>query len=361
MDTKNTAAAIDRGTYLQRRGLRSSGFTLVELLVVIAIIGILVALLLPAVQAARESARRTQCVNNLKQLGLASLNFESTMGQFPTYGLALNGYGAGVAGPNGEPNVKSKVSIENLSWTYQILPYIEETSLHDLRPQTGMNSDILEKPVPAFTCPTRGVRIIVDTIGDVAFYGDYASFAMDHYFANRIRNSSDVDVTVPLIDPVRGASFQADDIGKHISRGVIGRGGWLQASQSPDKLVRYSKVNQAKIIDGTSKTMMFGEKAIPSFLYTSPDNPTEVAGMYAGGFATVRLGRGGPFPDSIQESDLSYKKFSHNQSFGSAHTGFFNCVYSDGSVRSISFDIDAAPYYAILDRADELVIDLSQL
>lgn len=354
------SGAANRDVPAPRRGHRAVGFTLVELLVVIAIIGILVALLLPAVQAAREAARRSQCINNLKQLGLASLNFESTNGHYPTYGLALNGYGAGVAGPNGEPNVTSKAKIENLSWTYQILPFIEETSLQDLRAQTGMVGELLEKPVAALTCPTRGTRIIINNVGDVAFYGDYASFAMDHYFANRIRSSSDADVTVPLIDPVRGSDSQADDIGKQISRGVIGRGGYLRASQSADKLVRYTKVTQAKVIDGTSKTMMFGEKAIPAFLYTSPENPTEVAGTYAGGFSTVRLGRGGPYPDSIQEFDPNYKKFSHNQSFGSAHTGFFNSVYSDGSVRSINFDIEPLPYYVILDRADELVVDTNQ-
>lgn len=357
MNIKCTSVATDCGEPVESRGLRSAGFTLVELLVVIAIIGVLVALLLPAVQSAREAARRSQCTNNLKQIGLASLNFESTNGQFPTTGLALNGYGAGVAGPNGQPNVASKARIENLSWTYQILPFIEETSLFDLRSQTGMVADLLEEPISAYTCPTRGTRIIVDIVGDVAFYGDYASFAMDHYFGNRIRSSSGVDVTVPLMDPVRGAAHQAKDIGKLLSRGVIGRGGWLQASSAPEKLVRYTKVDQAKVVDGTSKTMMFGEKSIPMFLYTSPENPTEVAGVFAGGFSTVRLGRGGPFPDSIQEGDPTYQKFSHNQSFGSAHTNIFNCVYADGSVRSIAFDIEPLPYYAILDRADGLVID----
>ena len=71
----------------QNRDVRR-GFTLVELLVVIAIIGVLVALLLPAVQAAREAGRRTQCRNNLKNIGLAVLNFENSQGQFPTGGVS---------------------------------------------------------------------------------------------------------------------------------------------------------------------------------------------------------------------------------------------------------------------------------
>lgn len=347
--------------YASRCRRCAAGFTLVELLVVIAIIGILVALLLPAVQAARESARRSQCINNLKQLGLASLNFESTRKHFPTYGLALNGYGAGLAGPSGEPNVKSKAAIENLSWTYQILPFIEETTLYDRRLQIGLVPELLERPIAAMVCPTRGVRIIVDIVGDVAFYGDYASFANDHYFARRVTSASGIDVEIPLIDPVRGAPNQAGDIEKLISQGVIGRGGWLQASRPPEDLVAYTKVTQAKITDGTSKTMMFGEKAVPLFLYTSPDNPTERSGPYAGGFSTVRLGRGGPFPDSLQEGNPSYQHFSQNQSFGSAHTGFLNAVFSDGSVRSISFEVDPLIYYAILLRADELAVDTSDL
>lgn len=98
---------------------RSDAFTLVELLVVIAIIGILVALLLPAVQAAREAARRSQCKNNLKQIGLALLNHHDTFGYFPENQTA-SGNGSGT---NCEPGF--------YSWHARILPFIEETTLHD--------------------------------------------------------------------------------------------------------------------------------------------------------------------------------------------------------------------------------------
>ena len=95
---------------------RSPAFTLVELLVVIAIIGILVALLLPAIQAAREAARRTQCSSNLKQIGLAILNFESTNGALPA----------------GSTNKNTKIGGPYYStWTVDILPHLEQTSLYD--------------------------------------------------------------------------------------------------------------------------------------------------------------------------------------------------------------------------------------
>jgi prepilin-type N-terminal cleavage/methylation domain-containing protein/prepilin-type processing-associated H-X9-DG protein len=337
-------------------------FTLVELLVVIAIIGVLVALLLPAVQAARESARRTQCINNLKQIGLAALNFESTNKHFPTWGLAFNGFGAGSTGANGQPNVRSKAAVENLSWTYQIMPFVEANNLFDLRSQIGVVPELLERPLPSMTCPSRGFRIIIDNVGDKSFYGDYAAFAMDYYFANRVRNGSGMEVPpAALIDPIRGDANEANDIEQFISQGIIGRGGFLQAWKPANALVKYAQIGFAAISDGSSNTLMIAEKSVPAHLYDSPDNPTERGGIFAGGFSTVRLGRGGPYPDSLTADNPNYKHFSQNQSFGSAHPGTLNTVFGDGSVHPISMDIDAVTLYAICHRADSLMVDVDSL
>ena len=106
------------------------GFTLVELLVVIAIIGILIGMLLPAVQQVREAARRTDCMNRMRQLGLACHNFESAHMAFPSAGGVVNQWFA-------EQNRPLR-GFENCSWMYQILPFIEQNALYEQRKSVGL-------------------------------------------------------------------------------------------------------------------------------------------------------------------------------------------------------------------------------
>ena len=135
----------------------SAGFSLVELLVVISVIGVLIAMLLPAVQAAREAARQIECGNNVKQLALASLSHELAQGFFPTGGWDENwlgnpDQGFGKAQPGG--------------WVYNILPFIEQQALHDLG-ATGSsitiqdaNAQRLTTPIPGLICPSRRPAIL---------------------------------------------------------------------------------------------------------------------------------------------------------------------------------------------------------
>ncbi|MCC9606195.1 DUF1559 domain-containing protein [Blastopirellula sp. JC732] len=151
-----------KGNSSTPRTNRYAGFTLVELLVVIAIIGVLIALLLPAVQQAREAARRMQCTNNLKQIGLALHNYHDTFGKFPCYEyLDLNNW-AGYEYKSG--------------WVSNILPYLEEGNLQgqydfDYTWMHANNANVVTRRLPAFECPsTPGGTGLIDTDNFAAEY-----------------------------------------------------------------------------------------------------------------------------------------------------------------------------------------------
>jgi prepilin-type N-terminal cleavage/methylation domain-containing protein len=350
------------------------GFTLVELLVVIAIIGVLVALLLPAIQAARESARRSQCINNLRQLGIACQLHENSKKVFPTAGGAVQQF------DDTAENTKSLYGYELASWMYQILPYIEQQNLFDKRKGGGTpttsgfkRTGMVEVKVPTYQCPSRNDRICVSGVFAYAL-GDYAGVMASHFSPNwpgfAWQN------TVPPAGP-EGAT---EDL--LTWTGIISKGGHVQVG-SPAKIWKFTPVSTKSIEDGTSNTILLAEKAAQSKYWTMPSpapgapggNPYwELYGYYVGAdwphmrqFAGRPAGSTSTRPevpvfgdDAARPGDTSTYAYQ-DQGFGSAHPGIICAVFGDASTRTISQDADLIMLDSIGKRADQLVVSQDSL
>lgn len=349
-----------------RAGDRRVAFTLVELLVVIAIIGILVALLLPAVQAARESARRSQCINQLKQIALACHNFESAEGAFPTAGGSVSEYEdpASRAGP--------LYGYEYASWMFQVLPYIEEQALQDLRAGDGSgavgftDTVLAETPVAAFNCPSREGRFGIFN-ADLIRLGDYAGVMASH-----CDPSWPGFAWEPNADP---RPFGSDDLEEDLTwTGIIARGGHTRLNTG--ETWKFGRVSFNRITDGSSKTILIAEKAVAVDRYTIPvNNPFqwwEIRGYYSGAdWPSMRIfgaqtRDGCPFESVPPLADSEPRPSSFNmqgnlkvdKGFGSAHPGVFLAAFGDASVRAIQLDTDLILLDQLGKRADGSTTEL---
>jgi prepilin-type N-terminal cleavage/methylation domain-containing protein len=331
------------------------GFTLVELLVVITIIGILIALLLPAVQAAREAARRVQCSNNLKQIGLAMLQHEERNGFFPGsgwgwYWIGDPDRGFGKEQPGG--------------WVYQVLPYLEQQPLFDLgsdgRPdaltpkQTAGAMQCERTPLSVMNCPTRRQSIVFATgyFGVAGFKARNADLAMV---------VARTDYNANAGDQFYGWITWGPDT---LAQGAA----WTKSNSWPDTKdctgISYlrSQVTMAWISDGTSNTYMVGEKYLNPDSYYNGNDWADNESMYAGmdndthrtTYCPVPL-PANYVPDHTPMQDTS--GLMDIVRFGSAHAISFNMCLCDGSVRSIGYTIDPETHRRLGNRQDGLLID----
>lgn len=212
---------------------REFGFTLVELLVVIAIIGILVALLLPAIQAAREAARRSQCSNNLKQLGLGLHNYHDTHAWFPP-GVLANGLNAGTTPPT------------NMSWMPMLLPFIEQSALHEqllpymvTRASSNFPSELMNSVIPPLMCPSDPAAPKTGLIhGDSTPPGGNPPDNNDGFSGNYLLCHGSQLVTQNNNPATPGAAFGNDMNGMFYYK---------------------SRIRMASITDGTANTVMGAE------------------------------------------------------------------------------------------------------
>lgn len=338
------------------------GFTLVELLVVIAIIGVLVGLLLPAVQSAREAARRMGCANNLKQLGLACLNYESANKYFPTAGGNQGTFWA-----SGEIT-RPLHGHENLGWAYQVLPFMEQSSLYSQRQSLGYqggNPPLLSASIPAHTCPTRGLRTC-DNGADIFHLTDYAG----------VMNSEEDTPGWTRVYSEGVANNPAEE--RTCWTGIIKKGYHHDWSTPPHPAITpYARVGFGEISDGASKTVLLAEKSAQVkfgnyYMSGGGEMWWEDPGRFVGsdwgsmrqfGTSNWRVRRdtddrldwmfvGNPGGNEARTMELG---------FGSAHPATFSALMGDGSVRSIPFEADPALLLSLGRRADGLVVDVNEL
>jgi prepilin-type N-terminal cleavage/methylation domain-containing protein len=359
-----------------RRAARR-GFTLVELLVVIAIIGILVALLLPAIQAAREAARRSDCVNRIRQLCLAAHNYENTRKKLPPHGdNHISGYN-----PDGTPILAGGLSVQA-----KLLPYMEEASVLNLVDQSkhwrdAVNRPALLTPLPFLRCPS-GPAIEMTEIG----FGTTAFPTTE----NNLR-SHYVGILGARPGPNKDPS-QASD-GCQPTSG--GRGGGVFNWPESTYLQRFctkagntasgsggaaingvifprSNMSFGSITDGTSKTMMFGEMSWPigvqqMWMIGSTSLGNDPVGNSYGVLHNAKNVRyainqkkhsneDGSFPgfnDPIRDDPNSEYAPLTETSLGSNHPGGTHVGMSDGSAGFLRDDIEVTVLRMMASRASD--------
>jgi prepilin-type N-terminal cleavage/methylation domain-containing protein/prepilin-type processing-associated H-X9-DG protein len=328
------------------------GFTLVELLVVIAIIGVLVSLLLPAVQSAREAARRMQCSNHLKQIGLALHNFHDTYKIFPTGGdtpwpelpnYRQNGVGAAYSAEK-----------QGMGWAYQILPFLEKQIVYDIDFGTNYTltrDTIRSTNLPDYKCPSRRPADL-RRAGGIESLMDYAS-ATPHLIGKY-----NWDTTGEYWSFWQGEGFAENGIWQvpHPGRewnGVIIRTPWRRTGLGTGEALANSKpIGFAGITDGTSNTFVFGEKRLNKTLYRSGDWHDDCG--WTDGWD----------PDIERTTTFGIQRDPpagvRGYEFGGAHAGGMNANFADGSVRILNYTITPLVLTNLAHRSDGAVTELPQ-
>jgi prepilin-type N-terminal cleavage/methylation domain-containing protein/prepilin-type processing-associated H-X9-DG protein len=369
---------------------KPAGFTLIELLVVISIIAVLIALLLPAVQAAREAARRAQCVNNLKQLGLATLNFESTYGTLPSDGLRLTT-------PDLNPDAQAAIPTVAASYLTQILPYMDQANIYNqinlnlaaadtanIPLCTGPgalhsgNNSAYSTAINVFLCPSSPGPSTMNYYN--TFWGPYGDGGGDVCTPGGVTTGLGVSNLNPPPQQIWGRTDYFPIPGLHntallaagMNPGYIARVGEGKDSGTITNNLITGKIKMASITDGTSNTMMVSECGSKPIGYNGFRQIylSEVNGLPVDGVIEPVSSGGGAWADHFTYSSLAGAQGRQNGIRGgtcmvnctsnneiySFHTGGANALFVDGSVHFLKDVASVSLVAGLVTRAGTEVI-----
>jgi prepilin-type N-terminal cleavage/methylation domain-containing protein len=306
---------------------RPVGFTIVELLVVIAIIGILVALILPAVQAAREAARRMECANHLKQIGTAFHLHHDTHKHFPT-----NGWGWEWAGDAHRGFDQRQPG----SWCFNVLPFLEQEAARELASDPVSAAKLMQTPIQVLYCASRRSS------------SNYPVLATAPLLHNSVpvNEASRTDYAVSGGDTIIHTPAGPPSV----NPAVLNSYAWPPFQRATGISYVRTQIRMAAIADGTSNTAMVGEKYLARQHYRSGMSLGDDQPPFIGDDADNRR-----WTDEPPRRDSSDDNVQH---FGSAHPGGCQFVLCDGSTRSISYTIDATVFKYFGHRHDGTPINL---
>jgi prepilin-type N-terminal cleavage/methylation domain-containing protein/prepilin-type processing-associated H-X9-DG protein len=337
---------------------RGRGFTLVELLVVVAIIAVLIGLLMPAVQAARESARRATCQNNMKQIGLAAAAHIQQLGTFPSAGWSWRN------GP--DPNA-GHGEMQPGSWIYNMLSFMDGQTLRDQgvgltgAARNAAVRKVIETPLAVVTCPSRRAaktqpfihpppcfvgletpRVIAPT--------DYAGCA-----GSVNEGANDICTSAAC------GSTSNDGTPASLLNGAEREKAWQKSGSYPHRipgtndttygngvLCILGRVTPAHVRDGLSNTFLAGERVLYSDRYSSSYCENDQGWTVGLDWDTIRWTVNPPLQDRKTPSTSTDKECQGL--FGGPHPGTFVMAFADGSVRAITYSVDQAIFRGLGSR-----------
>ena len=312
----------------------SGGFTLIEVLVVSGIVVILIGLLLPAVQSAREAARRTQCISNLRQIGIAMSNHESAHRQLPS-----GGWGFTWVGDSRRGSGRSQPG----GWIYQLLPYIEQQSLMQMdvagSDELLQRGAMLGRPISTLACPSRPLPNPSPYIGQIALANSQVptfAFKTDYAACGGDRELSSF--------PGPGDN----------APGTLRSYPWPHVRQATGVVFQFSEIRLRDISDGLSNTYFVGEKRVQipaSYEAESRDRGHDQAALIGDDHDIRRWTERRPLIDGRIES---------TEVFGSSHPAGWQAVFGDGSVRTLAYGLDGVIHRSLGNRSDGMSVAIPE-